>query len=125
MSAPVTERLAPPPAGPGASTLTVVVPTYNERDNMAPLIARLGAALSGVPARILVVDDSDDGTTDVVRELASSALVQVDVLHRALGERAGGLGGAVAAGRAGRVHPHRRRADVQRARQHGSADRPA
>ena len=89
MSAPVTERLAPPPAGPSASTLTVVVPTYNERDNMAPLIARLGAALTGVPARVLVVDDSDDGTADVVRELASSALVQVDVLHRPLGERGG------------------------------------
>ena len=98
MSAPVTERLAPPPAGPGATTLTVVVPTYNERDNMPPLIARLGAALTGVPARVLVVDDSDDGTADVVRELAPSALVQVDVLHRPLGERVGGLGGAVAAG---------------------------
>ena len=98
MSAPATERLAPPPAGPGAASLTVVVPTYNERDNMAPLIARLDAALTGVPARVLVVDDSDDGTADVVRELASSALVRVDVLHRPLGERVGGLGGAVAAG---------------------------
>jgi len=98
MSAPVTERLAPPPAGPGAATLTVVVPTYNERDNMAPLIARLDAALTGVPARVLVVDDSDDGTADVVRDAAPSALVQVDVLHRAPGERIGGLGGAVAAG---------------------------
>jgi dolichol-phosphate mannosyltransferase len=98
MSAPVTERLAPPPAGPGAGSLTVVVPTYNERDNMAPLIARLDAALAGVPARVLVVDDSDDGTAEVVRALAASAMIEVGVLHRGPGERIGGLGGAVAAG---------------------------
>jgi dolichol-phosphate mannosyltransferase len=98
MSAPATERLVPPSAGPGAGTLTVVVPTYNERDNMAPLIARLDAALTGVPARVLVVDDSDDGTADVVRALAASALVEVNVLHRGPGERIGGLGGAVAVG---------------------------
>jgi dolichol-phosphate mannosyltransferase len=87
-----------PPAHPGAGTLTVVVPTYNERDNMAPLLARLGAALAGLPARVLVVDDSDDGTAEVVRSLAPSTLVPVDVLHRPVGERSGGLGGAVLAG---------------------------
>jgi dolichol-phosphate mannosyltransferase len=87
-----------PPTGPGAPTLTVVVPTYNERDNMAPLIARLGAALAGVSARVLVVDDSDDGTADVVRALAPGAALPVGVLHRPRGERTGGLGGAVLAG---------------------------
>jgi dolichol-phosphate mannosyltransferase len=87
-----------PPAQPGGGRLTVVVPTYNERDNMAPLLARLGAALAGVPARVLVVDDSDDGTADVVRSLAPSASLPVDVLHRPAGLRPGGLGGAVLAG---------------------------
>lgn len=87
-----------PPAQPGAGTLTVVVPTYNERDNMGPLLARLGAALAGLPARVLVVDDSDDDTADVVRALAPSTPLPVDVLHRPAGQRSGGLGGAVLAG---------------------------
>jgi dolichol-phosphate mannosyltransferase len=47
---------------------------------------------------VLVVDDSDDDTAEVVRSLAPSTLVPVDVLHRPVGERSGGLGGAVLAG---------------------------
>lgn len=48
-------------------TLSVVVPTYNERENIAPLIAE---TLTHLPkAEVIVVDDdSPDGTAQVVRE---------------------------------------------------------
>ena len=51
--------------------LTVVVPTLNERDNIAPLIDRLTAALSGIKWEVIFVDDdSGDGTADHVRSIA-------------------------------------------------------
>ena len=50
--------------------LSVVLPTFNERDNIAPLIERLSAALGQVPHELLVMDDcSPDGTAAVAREL--------------------------------------------------------
>jgi dolichol-phosphate mannosyltransferase len=58
----------------------VVVPTYNERDNLPLLVA----SLLRVPTlRILVVDDaSPDGTGAVANELARSTGSRVAVLHR-------------------------------------------
>jgi glycosyltransferase involved in cell wall biosynthesis len=53
--------------------LAVVLPTYNERDNVAPLIARLEAALAGIGwEAIFVDDDSTDGTADALRALAGA-----------------------------------------------------
>ncbi len=52
--------------------LTVVVPCYNERANVAPLIARLEAALRGIAWEAVFVDDnSPDGTAAAVREIAA------------------------------------------------------
>jgi putative flippase GtrA len=81
-----------------APELTIVVPTRNEADNVAPLVERLDRALDGVPVEILFVDDSDDHTPDTIRALADDAPDRVRLVHRAPGERAGGLGGAVVAG---------------------------
>lgn len=51
--------------------LSVVVPTFNERGNVATLVQRLDAALKGIAWEVIFVDDnSPDGTTDAVRELA-------------------------------------------------------
>lgn len=51
--------------------LSVIVPTFNERENVVTLFERLGAALSGVEWEAIFVDDnSPDGTWDVVRGLA-------------------------------------------------------
>ena len=59
----------------------VVVPTYNEADNIRPLAAAILAALPG--ATILVVDDSSpDGTGRIADELAA-ADPRVRVRHRA------------------------------------------
>jgi len=71
----------------------VVIPTYNERDNIGTIVKRLHAALPGVHA--LVVDDgSPDGTGQAADEMAA-ADERVHVLHRT--EKAG-LGAAYVAG---------------------------
>jgi dolichol-phosphate mannosyltransferase len=51
--------------------LSVVVPTFNERDNVTALYGKLEVALRGVAWEVVFVDDnSPDGTWDVVRALA-------------------------------------------------------
>jgi dolichol-phosphate mannosyltransferase len=51
--------------------LAVVVPTFNERDNVTVLYRRLEATLTGIRWEVIFVDDnSPDGTWDVVRGLA-------------------------------------------------------
>jgi dolichol-phosphate mannosyltransferase len=67
----------------------VVVPTYNERDNLAWVVGRIRAATPQVDV-LVVDDDSPDGTGDVADALAA-ADPQVSVLHRT--EKAG-LGAA-------------------------------
>jgi dolichol-phosphate mannosyltransferase len=79
-------------AEPTASVL-VVIPTYNERDNLEPLLSRLHAVVPGV--HVLVVDDaSPDGTGELADKLAA-ADSRVRVLHRA---GKAGLGAAYLAG---------------------------
>jgi dolichol-phosphate mannosyltransferase len=54
-----------------ALQLSIVVPTFNERDNVEPLFEKLNAALAGIAWEVIYVDDnSPDGTADVVRALA-------------------------------------------------------
>src|ERR1700677_1003632 len=51
--------------------LSVVIPTYKERQNVAPLVASLEAALQGLTWEVIFVDDhSPDHTADAIRELA-------------------------------------------------------
>src|SRR5258708_270422 len=51
--------------------LSVVIPTFKERDNVEILVQRLDAALSGIAwEAIFVDDDSPDGTADAVRRIA-------------------------------------------------------
>src|SRR5690242_10403590 len=50
--------------------LTVVIPTRNERHNIASLLARLGPAVAPLNAELIIVDDSDDDTPCVVVEQA-------------------------------------------------------
>jgi dolichol-phosphate mannosyltransferase len=59
----------------------VVVPTYNERDNLEPLV---GAVLEqGIDLSVLVVDDSSpDGTGEVAEGLKAGWPGRIDVLHR-------------------------------------------
>lgn len=54
-----------------AIELSVVVPTFNEAQNLAVLVDRIARNLDGIGWEIMVVDDdSPDGTGDVARRLA-------------------------------------------------------
>ena len=53
--------------------LTVVIPTFNERANVAPMVGLLTAALQGRAwEAVFVDDDSPDGTADAVRAIAET-----------------------------------------------------
>jgi dolichol-phosphate mannosyltransferase len=69
----------------------VCLPTYNERENLEPMVRALGGVLDTERDGVLVVDDnSPDGTGDIADRL-SAELPWVDVLHR---ERKEGIGRA-------------------------------
>jgi dolichol-phosphate mannosyltransferase len=73
--------------------VAVLVPTYNERDNLPGIVARVRASVPG--ADVFVLDDgSPDGTGQIADDLAS-ADAQVHVVHRTAKE---GLGKAYLAG---------------------------
>lgn len=78
-----------------APQLAVIVPSYNERDNVALLYEKVTAALGTTPFEFIVVDDnSPDGTSEVVREMARHHQ-NVRGIHR-IGRR--GLSSAVVEG---------------------------
>ncbi len=77
----------------GIGATLVVVPTYDERDNLGPVLRRLHATVPA--AHVLVVDDaSPDGTGQLADELAATD-DRVRVLHRST---KAGLGTAYTAG---------------------------
>ena len=77
----------------GLVRVTICLPTYNERDNLEPMLRALAVVLPD-GGRVLVVDDnSPDGTGELADELAAD-LPFVDVLHR---PRKEGLGPAYVA----------------------------
>ena len=92
------------PVPGGAGTLSVVssvtravvcVPTYDERENIEPLVRALGEVLDTTRDRVLVIDDgSPDGTGEIADGLARE-LPWLDVLHRTRKE---GIGRAYLAG---------------------------
>jgi dolichol-phosphate mannosyltransferase len=50
--------------------LAVIIPTFNERDNIRPVLENLARALSGISYEVIFVDDdSGDGTADEVRSI--------------------------------------------------------
>jgi len=73
----------------------ICLPTYNERDNLEPMVRALGEQLDPSRDRVLVIDDnSPDGTGSLADGLAAE-LPWVDVLHRPQKQ---GLGPAYIAG---------------------------
>jgi dolichol-phosphate mannosyltransferase len=74
-----------PSAEPSAARVVIVMPTYNERQNLESIAGRVRAALP--TADLLVVDDnSPDGTGDIADKLAETDS-HVQVMHRT--EKAG------------------------------------
>ncbi len=87
---------APAPHGAEKITLSVILPTRNERSTVAPCLERLETALGGLAAEVIFVDDSDDGTSDVIAALTSS--MSISLIHRQPQDRQGGLATAVLQG---------------------------
>lgn len=80
----------------------VVVPTYNERENIGPLVRDLLAL--GDQIDVWVADDgSPDGTGQAVREVMAEFPDRVDLLDR--GAKAGRGSAVIAAFRRGLAHP--------------------
>jgi dolichol-phosphate mannosyltransferase len=98
----IPERVDAHADAPLQLPLSVLIPTRNEAGNVEALIHRLSDALDGLPAEAIFVDDSDDSTPEVINAVACrrspTDRLQVSLLHRAEGEREGGLGSAVVAG---------------------------
>lgn len=85
--------MAYPVARPPIAGVVVLIPTFNERENLSMIVSRTRAAVPD--ADILVLDDSSpDGTGDVADQLAAED-TSVRVLHRRAKE---GLGAAYLAG---------------------------
>jgi dolichol-phosphate mannosyltransferase len=61
-------------------SLSIVIPTYNEGNNITPLVKRIGRALAGYDYEILFVDDnSQDGSAGIVEKLSSEYPVKIAV----------------------------------------------
>ncbi len=83
--------------------LAVIVPTFNERDNVVSLFEKVTSALGNIPFEFIVVDDnSPDGTATVVKELARHH-ANVRCIHR-IGRR--GLSSAVIEGISASAAPY-------------------
>ncbi len=85
-------------AGAGPVRVSLILPTYNERETLPRLIAALRPMAPRLGLEIVVVDDaSPDGTADVAAALAAEGAVPIRLLRR-LGKA--GLASAVLAGAA-------------------------
>lgn len=73
----------------------VCLPTFNERDNLEPLVRALGDVLDVGRDRVLVVDDRSPDGTGVLADSLAAELPWVAVLHR---DRKEGIGPAYVAG---------------------------
>jgi len=63
-------------------TISVIVPTLNERENIVPLVERIGNALDGIEYEIVFVDDdSKDGTKEAIDALSVKYPIQLVVRH--------------------------------------------
>jgi len=75
--------------------LSLIVPTFNERGSIRPLVSELETALEGIDWEVLFVDDSTDGTETLIAA-HSQRNPRVRVYHRDANR--GGLAGAVVDG---------------------------
>ncbi len=80
------------PRGP-LGRVAVIIPTYNERENLEPIVIGVRAAVPG--ADILVVDDNSPDRTGEIADKLAAADEHLHVLHR---PGKSGLGSAYIAG---------------------------
>lgn len=115
MSGPLSDSPAPPRAAPewtgrtlpepAPPELAIILPTLNERENIAGVLARIDKALGACSWEAIIVDDnSADGTADLARAIARLE-PRVRVIER-IGRR--GLASASPARRSRGCAPRRR-----------------
>ena len=80
---------------PARRSVAVVVPTYNEADNLPPLVARILSSLANDISLIVVDDGSPDGTGAVVARLGQRSPCPIELVQR---DEKLGLGTAYRAG---------------------------
>jgi len=85
-------------SGVETPSLSIVIPTRNEAENVEALIATICAAVPGSDKELIFVDDSDDDTPLLLQRLLPEADCPGMVVQRLSGERAGGLSTAVVVG---------------------------
>ena len=73
----------------------VCLPTYNERENLGPMVRALGDHLDPTRDRVLVIDDNSPDGTGAIADALAAELDWVSVLHRPAKQ---GLGPAYIAG---------------------------
>lgn len=82
VAAPTTAPERARRAAPAKQGVAVVVPTYNEADNLPPLVDRILSALQD-DVRLIVVDDgSPDGTGAVAARLAERSPCPIELVQR-------------------------------------------
>ena len=81
------------------SSVTIVVPTFNESGNVEELVRRLENVRDDAAIdEVIFVDDSTDETPAVITDLSAHSALPVRLVHRTEHERVGGLSGAVVSG---------------------------
>lgn len=78
-----------------APRAVVCLPTYNERENLEPMVEALGQVLDTGRDRVLVIDDASPDGTGAIADRLACELDWVEVLHRSRKE---GIGPAYVAG---------------------------
>jgi dolichol-phosphate mannosyltransferase len=73
----------------------VCLPTYNERENLEPMVRALGEQIDTARDRVLVIDDNSPDGTGAVADTLAAELPWVEVLHR---QKKAGLGTAYISG---------------------------
>jgi glycosyltransferase involved in cell wall biosynthesis len=90
----IGEQASQAPGNRPSRRVLVIIPTYNERENLPVIHRRLKDACPGV--HLLIVDDSSpDGTGGLADELAAADPGRTHVMHRTVKD---GLGAAYLAG---------------------------
>jgi dolichol-phosphate mannosyltransferase len=95
---PLVDRLPAARANAHRCMLSVILPTRNECQNVAPLMQRLEHALRGIAAEVIFVDDSTDDTPLEIQRVSKCTTLPVKLIARPPKRRTGGLGGAVVEG---------------------------
>jgi dolichol-phosphate mannosyltransferase len=86
LTSPFPSEVFPKLRTPRRQMLSIVSPTYNERENIGLLVERISQVMAGRKYEIIVVDDnSSDGTAEIAKELSEVYPVKILVRNGKFG----------------------------------------